>query len=32
MLRNLLSVRFALLLASLALLAVAIGGAPWGPS
>ena len=32
MLRNVLTVRFALIFAALALLAMLIGGMPWGPA
>lgn len=32
MLRNVLSVRFALILVALGALAVLVGGMPWGPS
>ena len=32
MLRNVLSVRFALLLAALAIASIVVGGTPWGPS
>ena len=31
MLRSALTVRFALVLAALAILAIVVGGAPWGP-